>query len=114
MLWDLFQSGWRQNILNVYSAPSGFTSGLRSKHFPPFEASIGSGSSRTTVRRSRCRSSLLLSSCVRYLEMCFLSVTRAAAIGIAFENRARSKAAAALRWVGGRNKAAISFEHELS
>jgi len=98
MLWDLLGVRWHVLILfKLFNLPSGFTSGLRSKHFPPLEARIGSGSSRTTVRRSRCRRSLLLSSCVLHFEICFLSFTRAAAIGMVLENKALSRTAAALR-----------------
>jgi hypothetical protein len=81
------------------------TSGLRSKHFPPREAIVGSGSVRTEVIRSRRRSSLLLSSIVRHLDMSLFCAIRAAAIGILLENRVRSKIAAALRWMGGENNA---------
>jgi hypothetical protein len=88
--------------LHVLESPA-LTSGFNSRHFPPFDANEGSGSVRTDRSRSSLRSSLLAVSrfCIRAM---FLgSGILAAAVGIIFEKRDRSRVAAADRTIGGRN-----------
>lgn len=84
--------------------PSGFTSALKSKHFPPFEARDTSGSGCTFVIFSSFMSSLVWSKLVLYLDMFLIFAILAAVIGTVFENSALSRIALAERQIGGRKR----------